>query len=81
VRKQSDKYFIHDAEREAFRASNDRRAPGTEANEVNFALSTDNYYAEDHALTSVIPDEERENADPAIQPNIDRRNFCAARSI
>jgi hypothetical protein len=79
VRKQSDKYFIHDAEREAFRASDDRRAPGTEANEVNFALSTDNYYAEDHALTSVIPDEERENADPAIQPNIDRTEFLRAK--
>ena len=75
VRKQSDKYFIHDAEREAFRRSDDRRAPGAEASEVNFSLSTDNYYAEDHALTSVIPDEERENADPAIQPNIDRTEF------
>jgi len=72
VRKQSDKYFIHDAEREVFRQSDDRRAPGAAANEVNFSLSTDNYYADDHALTSVIPDEERENADPPIQPNIDR---------
>ena len=72
VRKQSDKYFIHDAAREVFRQSDDRRAPGAEASEVNFALSSDNYYAEDHALTSVIPDEERENADPVIQPAIDR---------
>ncbi|MCL5271153.1 MAG: hypothetical protein M1457_11550, partial [bacterium] len=38
VRKQSDKYFIHDAAREAFRASNDRRAPGAEASEVDFTL-------------------------------------------
>lgn len=72
VRKQSDKYFICDAEREAFRPSDDRRAPGAEASEVNFALSSDNYYCEDHALTSAIPDEERENADPVIQPAIDR---------
>lgn len=79
VRKQSDKYFIHDAEREVFRQSNDRRAPGAEANEVNFSLSSDNYYCEDHALVSAIPDEERENADPAIQPNIDRTEFLRAK--
>jgi hypothetical protein len=79
VRKQSDRYYILDAEREAFRASDDRRAPGAEANEVNFALSSDNYYCEDHALTSVIPDEERENADPAVQPNIDRTEFLRAK--
>ena len=79
VRKQSDKYFIYDEAREIFRQSDDRRAPGAEANEVNFALSSDNYYCEDHALTSVIPDEERENADPVIQPNIDRTEFLRAK--
>lgn len=75
VRKQSDKYYIYDAERERFRQTNDRRAPGAEADEVDFALSTDSYYCEDHALESVIPDEERENADPVIQPDIDRTEF------
>ena len=33
VRKQFDRYFIHDAARENFRATDDRRAPGAEANE------------------------------------------------
>lgn len=79
VRKQSDKYFIYDAARESFRATDDRRAPGAEANEVNFSLSSDSYYAEDHALVSAVPDEERENADPAIQPNIDRTEFLRAK--
>lgn len=79
VRKQSDRYFVFDADREAFRASDDRRAPGTEAGEVNFSLSSDHYYCEDHALTSVIPDEERENADPPIQPGIDRTEFLRAK--
>ena len=79
VRKQSDKYFIYDAERELFRQSDDRRAPGAEATEINFSLSSDSYYAEDHALTSVIPDEERENADPVIQPNIDRTEFLRSK--
>jgi len=75
VRKQSDRYFIYDTAREKFRSSSDRRAPGAEANEVDFALSDDSYYCEDHALASAIPDEERENADPPIQPEIDRTEF------
>lgn len=79
VRKQSDKYFIYDAEREAFRASDDRRAPGAEANAVDYALTTDNYFCDDHALESVIPDEERENADPPIQLDVDRTEFLTDR--
>ncbi|MFW5864373.1 MAG: hypothetical protein ACOCVT_02870 [bacterium] len=75
VRKQQDKYYIYDSEREVFRSTSDRRAPGAVASEVDFALSSDSYYCEDHALSSVIPDEERENADPAIQPDIDRTEF------
>ncbi|MCX7047981.1 MAG: hypothetical protein NTX50_21160 [Candidatus Sumerlaeota bacterium] len=79
VRKQSDKYFIHDAEREKFRASDDRRAPGSEANAVDYALTSDSYFCEDHALESVIPDEERENSDPAIQVDIDRTEFLTSK--
>jgi hypothetical protein len=75
VRKQSDKYYIYDPQRERFRQTDDRRAPGAEANEVDFALSTDNYFCEDHALESAIPDEERENADPPVQADIDRTEF------
>ncbi len=75
VRKQQDRYYIYDSERESFRSTDDRRAPGAVANEVDFALSSDSYYCADHALTSVIPDEERDNADPAIQPDIDRTEF------
>ncbi len=81
VRKQSDKYYIYDAEREGMRAVEDLRAPGTEAPEVNFALSTDSYYCDDHALSSAVPDEERENADPIIQPEIDRTEFLTERIL
>jgi hypothetical protein len=45
VRKQQDKYFIVDSDRESFRSTPDHRAPGAAANEVDFALSTDSYYA------------------------------------
>jgi hypothetical protein len=75
VRRQSDRYYILDPARERFRAQNDLRAPGAEADEVDFSLSTDAYFCADHALESAVPDEERENADPAIQPEIDRTEF------
>lgn len=77
VRKQRDKYFVYDGAREAFRSTSDLRAPGAQANEIDFALASEAYYCEDHALVSVIPDEERENADPAIQPDIDRTEFLS----
>ena len=77
VRKQSDKYFVYDPEREFMRATPDARAPGAEANEVDFALSTDSYFCEDHALEAAIPDEERENADPPLQPDVDRAELLA----
>lgn len=77
VRKQSDKYYIYDPEREALRSTDDARSPGAEATELNFSVSTDSYYCEDHALSAAIPDEERENADPAIQPDIDRTELLS----
>lgn len=81
VRKQSDRYFVYDTEREALRPTADERAPGTEASEVNFALSSDSYFCEDHALSSAVPDEERDNADPVIQPDIDRTEFLTDRIL
>lgn len=75
VRRQSDRYFIYDPDREAARVSFDNRAPGTEAREVNFQLSNDSYFCHDHALESVLPDEEQANADAPLQPEADRVEF------
>lgn len=75
VRKQSNKYFIYDSARDRLRSDSDSRAPGTEANEVGFDLSSDAYFASDHALESVIPDEERDNADAPLQTETDRVEF------
>ena len=77
VRRQSDRYFIYDSERESFRETFDGRAPGTEAAEVDFQLSNDSYFCDDHALESSIPDEERLNADAPLQPEIDRVEFLS----
>lgn len=81
VRKQSDRYYIYDSDREAIRLGEDLRSPGALADEIDFALSTDSYFCHDHALASSVPDEERENADPAIQPDIDRTEFLSERIL
>lgn len=61
VNKQSDKYYVYGMER--FRVHNDLRAPGTEANEIDWTLSNDQYFCEGHALRHPIPIEEEQNAD------------------
>lgn len=72
VRKQSDKYAIYGREAWAVPPGNDMRAPGEEANEVSgLAISTDSYFAQEHALQIPVTDEERENVDPPIQPLAD----------
>jgi hypothetical protein len=70
VRKQSDKYYVFG--REAWLPEDDIRAPGDEANEIpGLQLSTDTYYAQEHALQIPVTDEERENADAPLSPDRD----------
>jgi len=72
VRKQSDKYYIFGREAWALPPGNDLRAPGAEANEVaGITVSTDTYFAVEHALQIAVTDEERENADTPLQPLTD----------
>lgn len=61
VDKQSDRYYVYG--KEMFRQHDDKRAPGTEASEINWSLSLDTYFSEGHALRSSIADEEISNAD------------------
>jgi hypothetical protein len=69
VTKQSNKYFIYSKDR--FRILDDARRPGARANEIDWSLSTDTYFAEGHALAQAIPDELRANADQAIDVDVD----------
>lgn len=70
VRKQSDKYYIFG--REGWLPEDDARAPGSVANEViGMQVSTDTYYAKEHALQIAVTDEERENADSPLSPDRD----------
>lgn len=69
VNKQSNKYYIYGQEN--FRADDDLRRPGTEADEMRWTLSTDTYYADGHAKAMVIPDEEDENEDEVLDMDVD----------
>jgi hypothetical protein len=69
VNKQSNKYFIYSKDR--FRSVDDARRPGARANEIDWSLSTDTYFAEGHALAQAIPDELRANQDPALDIDVD----------
>jgi hypothetical protein len=79
VMKQTDKYYIFG--REAWLPeAGDIRAPGTEANEINgLAVSTDQYYAQEHALQIAVTDEERSNADAPLAPDRDATELVTSR--
>jgi hypothetical protein len=81
VRKQSDRYYVFG--REAWIPEmGDYRAPGTEANEIpGFQVSTDTYYAQEHALQVAVTDEERENADSPFSPDRDGADLVTARVL
>jgi hypothetical protein len=69
VEKQSDKYYVYG--KELFRTHDDKRAPGTEAHEITWTLSDDQYFVEGHAIRHPIADEELQNADDVFQLEAD----------
>lgn len=70
VLKQSNKYYVFG--RETWSVHLDIRAPGTEANEIpGYQVSTDTYFANEHALQVAVTDEERQNADAPFDPDRD----------
>jgi hypothetical protein len=80
VAKQSNKYNVFG--REAWLPEDDIRAPGTEANEIpGMKLSSDTYYAQEHALQIAVTDEERENADPPIAPDRDGTELVTSKVL
>src|ERR1700742_3438614 len=71
VNKQSDIYYVYG--REGWLPERgDERAPGMEANEIpGMQVSTNPYYAKEHALQIAVTDEERENVDSPLAPDRD----------
>ncbi len=72
VAKQTNKYYVFGRELFGVDPSGDFRAPGTVANEIpGLAVSTDTYFAKEHALQIPVTDEERENVDSPLAPDRD----------
>ena len=66
VQKDSDKYAVYGNEH--LRVANDRRAPGSPPNEVDYTVGSENYSLIEHTLRDSVPDEEVENADSPFAP-------------
>lgn len=79
VNKKSDVFYKFDTAQNVKKQYEDRRAPGAEANMLDFDVTTDSYLCTGHALASAVPDEEYENADPVFQPLVDKVDFIAER--
>lgn len=73
VQKQSDRYYVYG--KEMFRVTDDRRAPGTSANEVDWSLSDDTYFCEGHAQRHFVPDEAIQNADEEFDLEAEATEF------
>lgn len=72
VAKQSNLYYIFGREVWALDPGGDLRAPGSIANEIpGMKVSTNPYYAKEHALQIPVTDEERENSDNPFNPDRD----------
>lgn len=70
----SDKYFTYT--KGDFRRNNAKpRAAGTESAGGGFRMSTDNYSCETYALHKDVPDDIRNNADPAVNVDADATRF------
>jgi hypothetical protein len=76
VEKRSDKYFTFDPERRAVAIVDTKRGRGAESKSVDYNVNSDSsYYTDDHALNTVIPDEDRENSDLPLAPEADAVEF------
>ena len=70
VPKRSGKYFTYDTA-ELRRSDAEKRAPGTESKVRSYKLSTDNYHCEVYSIAIDVSEQERANADEALDPEED----------
>jgi hypothetical protein len=82
VLRQSDKYYVFGREAWGVDPGGDLRAPGTVANEIpGLAVSTDQYWAQEHALQIAVTDEERENVDSPLAPDRDATELVTSKLL
>ena len=76
VAKRSAKYYTYDLN-ELRRSDMRKRAPGTESAVRTYKLSKDDYYAEVYSIAVDVSEQERANADPALDPEEDAARVVA----
>lgn len=74
VNKRSDKYYVYTKE-DSYRLYDDKLGPKSMPNEVDWSVSTDNYSVKDHGFADWVPQEDIDNADNPIQPEMDTNDF------
>jgi hypothetical protein len=70
----SNKYMVY-TKADSYKLANDMIGPKSLANEIDWGIGTDNYSVKDHALSDWVTQEEIDNSDPPIQPEIDTNLF------
>jgi hypothetical protein len=74
VNKRSDKYNVYN-KADSYTLANDAIGPKSLPNEVDWGVSSGNYSVKDHALSDWVPQEEIDNADTPLQPEVDSVEF------
>lgn len=77
VQKRSDKYFVYG--KENLKVVETLRRPKSEANEVDWTVSQDAYFCEEHSLRDLVADAEKQIADAPLMPEIDATEFLTER--
>jgi len=70
VAQRSNKYYTY-TKADLLRSDAKKRGPGTESAVRSYKLSTDNYHCEVYSIAIDVSEQERANADPALDPEED----------
>lgn len=74
VGKRSDKFYKYN-KADSYTLPDDKIGPKSLPNEYDWGVSTDNYSVKDHALGDWLPQEEIDNSDNPLQPEVDTNDF------
>lgn len=74
VQKRSDKYFIYSMG-DSYTLADDYIGPKALPNEMDWGVANTNYSVTDHAFGDWLPEEDIENADVPLQPEVDTNDY------
>jgi hypothetical protein len=79
VAHESDTYYVYS--KDTLRLPETLRAVGAEAHEGDWNVSTASYLMDEHALKHLVADRQRENADPALDLDVDATEYLTDRIL